>query len=385
MLDQHVAYYLRKHPEFFQKHIIAKVRPAVYNLDGRVIEVDWHYGEAGREGYLVAIDGPLRQPFDDYLQGSETNAQFDEGRLARTSLHQIPKGRQLSFRDDNAVYSRLEAMKVAKEQALVREQAAVYVKEGALVPESELMAKYKKTIDVKLGNRWRRQTSPPPTNTAPVAASPRLQAPSQSRYGSPVYCTNHSTSGQRPKTAPRSVQCASCKATVQTNYAEFTLCPACSESEGRCVCCGSYVNGGQSNWTAGKAGLPPPAYCANHDSSEKRPKTHPRNVECRLCRTVIQTNYVEFAICATCSNSTQRCMCCGNTAAVGSTPPPVDDTSATYSRNQAGALSPKAAFNPLLPQTGRLPSQQVPPQQAAYPANMGLLPLRSPLAPTRII
>lgn len=35
-----------------------------------------------------------------------------------------------SFQDTHKVYSRLEAMKVAKEQALVRERAADYTKDG---------------------------------------------------------------------------------------------------------------------------------------------------------------------------------------------------------------------------------------------------------------
>jgi len=48
-------------------------------------------------------------------------------------------------------------MKVAKEQALVREKAAELVKDGQEVPWEKLAAKYEKTIEMKVGggkNRW---------------------------------------------------------------------------------------------------------------------------------------------------------------------------------------------------------------------------------------
>merc|ERR1719436_1622178 len=56
------------------------------------------------------------------------------------------------------MYSRLEAMKVAKEQALVREKAANYVKDGREVPQ-DLMMKYKKTIQQKLDPGGRRSAA----------------------------------------------------------------------------------------------------------------------------------------------------------------------------------------------------------------------------------
>lgn len=67
------------------------------------------------------------------------------------------------------------------------------------------------------------QRGPPPAPAAPVP---------------PRYCTMHGTSEQRVKIEPRMVECASCHTTVQTNYSEFTLCPACSEREQRCMLCG---------------------------------------------------------------------------------------------------------------------------------------------------
>merc|ERR1719201_1321857 len=69
-LDEHVVHYLRNHPEFYDKHNIVRSRPGVYNLDGREISVDWHFPDNPmQQGYLIAVDGDIRQPFSDYVQG----------------------------------------------------------------------------------------------------------------------------------------------------------------------------------------------------------------------------------------------------------------------------------------------------------------------------
>merc|ERR1719359_1879986 len=103
------------------------------------------------------------------MEMTEDNAVFDERRLDFSALSQIPKGKRLSFGDSNKVYSRLEAMKVAKEQALVREKASEFVKDGLEVPQHELMTKYKKTLSQKLGERrQRREAEPQPQAQAPA-------------------------------------------------------------------------------------------------------------------------------------------------------------------------------------------------------------------------
>lgn len=71
--------------------------------------------------------------------------------------------------------------------------------------------------------QMQQQRAPPPAPAAPVP---------------PRYCTRHGTSEQRVKVEPRMVECESCRTTVQTNYSEFTLCPACSDREQRCMLCG---------------------------------------------------------------------------------------------------------------------------------------------------
>lgn len=174
LLDQHVAYFFRKHPTI-KEHKLQRKRPGVYILDGREVRVEWRYSEEpGQRGYLVAVDGPLRQPFSDYMMNTEVNAEWDwtSGGEQR-SLHMIPKEQRLSFGDDGKAYSRLEAMKVAKEQALVRERAADYIKDGRMAP-TELVDNYHKNIGKKL-----RPFGPP---RPPQSGQ---QAPPQSRQQAP--------------------------------------------------------------------------------------------------------------------------------------------------------------------------------------------------------
>lgn len=84
----------------------------------------------------------------------------------------------------------------------------------------------------------------------------------------PRYCRLHSSSEQRPKVEPRFKECYSCRTKVQTNYADFTLCPPCSEKEHRCMLCGkdapqagNYVPAASANPCGHdyrEAGVPPP-------------------------------------------------------------------------------------------------------------------------------
>lgn len=152
LIDQHVAYFLRKNPEVRGNHSIRRRTVGSYDMDGREVQIEWQYAtEPGGKGFLVVVDGPLRQPFSDYMKNTEENATYDGQDLNTSNLHMIARDRRISFNDTHKVYNRLEAMKVAKEQALVREKAAGYVKDGRDVPADELMTKYKKTIQVKLG------------------------------------------------------------------------------------------------------------------------------------------------------------------------------------------------------------------------------------------
>jgi hypothetical protein len=153
LLHQNVQYYLKKHPRVRERHTLARIRQGVYELDGREVDVEWHYATSpDTKGYLVVVDGPLRQPLSDYMEDTEANAQYDGKDFGWSHLQTIPQEKRISFNDNNTAYSRLEAMKVAKEQAIFRERAATYVKDGRDVP-GELLTKYNKTIDMKLGRQ----------------------------------------------------------------------------------------------------------------------------------------------------------------------------------------------------------------------------------------
>jgi hypothetical protein len=246
-LDEHVVYYLKNHPEFYDKHNIVRSRPGVYNLDGREISVDWHFPEdSSQQGYLEVVDGTTRHPFAEYVQGR------------RNTQQQTQRGRKKSV------------------------------------------------------------VSPAPA-AAPVAAPAAVQEtkPAQAgqTHGSPVYCAIHNSSDKRKKTKPRDMPCTSCGVVIQTNYVDFAVCPGCSERENRCMCCGKSADSGKQ----APSSKPPsqqgnPLYCANHNSSEKRKKGKAQDRTCTSCSKVIQTNYVDFCLCPGCSEEQERCMCCGNSA-----------------------------------------------------------------------
>jgi len=150
-LHQQVVHFLRHHPSVAAVHEVRRISEGAYDIDGHQVDVEWqHFPEAGRSGRLVVVDGPMRQPFEDYLAMSEANAEYDTHAIAFTSaLHAVPKERRMTFDDGHQKYSRLEAMRVAKEQASIREKAADYTRDGQQVPE-DLVKKYNRTIQQKL-------------------------------------------------------------------------------------------------------------------------------------------------------------------------------------------------------------------------------------------
>jgi len=297
---------------------------------------------------------------------------------------QIDKNRQLSFGNMHKEVSRLEAMKIAKEQALVREMAAEYAKDGQHVPESALIERYKKTIDKKLGPHGSRQTKAPTVAApaaAPVAVAPeqiqppwwpqaQAQASPQSDNIAPIFCSKHDATEKRKKIAPRNATCSRCKEVVQTNYAEFSICHTCSRHENRCLCCGETVGAPQQQHQ--DLGQGAALYCSRHDQSGKRKKTQPRNVECSSCKTSIQSNYVDFMLCAPCSQAEQRCLCCGT-------------STCTHMASAPQPSTVSGLFNPCVgagfPNVGSPPLQGL---QLPNPA-MNQMPALNPLASQNIL
>lgn len=111
-----------------------------YQHNGRPIQV------IREEDGLVVVDGPLRQRLESYVSFSNHDADWDVcGIGLSTALHSISKAKRMSFDDGHKMYSRLEAMWVATQQAQVREQAAAYVRDGERVPV-ELTKRYHQNL-----------------------------------------------------------------------------------------------------------------------------------------------------------------------------------------------------------------------------------------------
>merc|ERR1711990_440762 len=73
-IDQHVQHFLLKHPEVSRRHTVLRKRRSVYEIDGHEVWIEWQHFASPSHGCLMVIDGPLRQPFTDYMTMTETNA-----------------------------------------------------------------------------------------------------------------------------------------------------------------------------------------------------------------------------------------------------------------------------------------------------------------------
>lgn len=84
----------------------------------------------------------------------------------------------------------------------------------------------------------------------------------------PRFCSAHNSSDKRVKCDPASRDCKKCGVTLQSSYQDFQLCPPCSETEQKCMICGSqaptsssYMPGapqGQAGGHGKQGNLPPP-------------------------------------------------------------------------------------------------------------------------------
>jgi len=126
LLDQHVAWYLKHHESVHAQHYVVRKMPGVYVIDGREVRVEWQHGRGpGQKECLMVVDGPLRQPFAHYMQGSEDDCDYTrECPVTTSALNSLPPEKRISFPSEGKVSDRLEAMRIAKQQASAREKAA---------------------------------------------------------------------------------------------------------------------------------------------------------------------------------------------------------------------------------------------------------------------
>eukprot|EP00929_Paragymnodinium_shiwhaense_P051494 TRINITY_DN25904_c0_g1_i1.p1 TRINITY_DN25904_c0_g1~~TRINITY_DN25904_c0_g1_i1.p1 ORF type:complete len:577 (-),score=95.80 TRINITY_DN25904_c0_g1_i1:229-1959(-) len=176
ILHLHVQRYLRTHPKVAERHSVLRKRPGVYSIDGHEVQIEWQHMSVPTEGFLLAIDGPLKQPLADYMKKTQTNAVYDTGDVAKTAaLHHVPKDKRMTFDDKDKRYGRLQAMRVAKEQALIRERAASLVNDGQNVAIEDLAERYRRNIQRKLGGakekKKDKENADPTSNLARPPAS----------------------------------------------------------------------------------------------------------------------------------------------------------------------------------------------------------------------
>jgi len=144
LVDQHLALCLRKSGN---DHRVIRKRTNLYEIDGREVVLEWEKkcNITGKPGYLVVRDGPLRQPASDYLAHSDENQEYVTDDPSKNPYHVKPE--KLSFKDDDHQhYTRLEAMRVAKEQAKIRDETVKFNSDGSLTVRgnTEKLERYRK-------------------------------------------------------------------------------------------------------------------------------------------------------------------------------------------------------------------------------------------------
>lgn len=191
-IDVEVAEYFRENPQVFYKNRgFTRISAGSYYLHGREITVERQSPDTvgqlmGQKSQLVVRDGPLTQPLADYLANEDSSAEYNGSVFkAKNNLQTIPQDCRMTFHDTGAGYSRLEAMKVAKEQAVAREKAAAMLNKGQL-SSGELKTQYEKKIDIKLGK-----------NRTPEKAISFVHSPAGSPAHAPMPASGFASPGQR--------------------------------------------------------------------------------------------------------------------------------------------------------------------------------------------
>jgi hypothetical protein len=175
-VDMEVAKYFAENPQVFTMNRgFTRISPGHYLLNGRDfrIERQTRKDSIGAKSQLVVRDGPLTQPLADYLNNKDASAEYSGSVFqSKNALQKIPQNRRMTFNDTGSCYSRIEAMKVAKEQASVRETAAKMMNKGQ--GTGDLAARYEKTMGMKLGKSARRTDKQLPSfaSLSPASGTP---------------------------------------------------------------------------------------------------------------------------------------------------------------------------------------------------------------------
>jgi hypothetical protein len=127
-IDDHIQQLRRDYPALVQ-HSVVCTKKGVYQIAGRAVEVYFDYDE-DEDIILMVRDGPLTQPFLDYVFDTGENEDF-EVVTSSTNLQTLPEHARLQVPDSAPSDCRLTSMRTAKTQAAQREaHAKLMVKSG---------------------------------------------------------------------------------------------------------------------------------------------------------------------------------------------------------------------------------------------------------------
>eukprot|EP00916_Digyalum_oweni_P013304 GHVL01021818.1.p1 GENE.GHVL01021818.1~~GHVL01021818.1.p1 ORF type:complete len:295 (+),score=31.65 GHVL01021818.1:124-1008(+) len=126
-VDQEMAAFLKAYPKVYHENIISKVGERKYRINERVIDICLAHNNR-----MMIVDGPLQQPFADYMLGTGQNEVWNSqeqlcGKAApkTAAISQVPVDHRMTFGDvgnpcGDEVGQRLKAMKDAHKQSKVR-------------------------------------------------------------------------------------------------------------------------------------------------------------------------------------------------------------------------------------------------------------------------
>eukprot|EP01066_Platyproteum_vivax_P012025 Platyproteum_vivax@DN5453_c0_g1_i1.p1 len=127
-IDVEIAKYLQKHPNVHEAISIKRLKLGEYMIDSRTVKLQMRPWGKESKPILVVADGPMKQPFEDYITGSPENEVW-EGVETSLAVHALPQHARLTFKamppPQQRPPDRLLAMRTAKKEAILREENAL--------------------------------------------------------------------------------------------------------------------------------------------------------------------------------------------------------------------------------------------------------------------
>lgn len=99
IIDVQVAKYFEDKPHVYLSTRLTRVSLGIYSMQsGRCIEVAWDEASGPNdEGELVVKDGPLRQPFADYMDLKDSTAEYNSSMFVKNSVQASPQDKSMNL------------------------------------------------------------------------------------------------------------------------------------------------------------------------------------------------------------------------------------------------------------------------------------------------